>query len=556
MTTGSGAERSMEALDAQDPRTVGGYRVLGRLGEGGMGRVYFARNTGGRSVALKLIHGDMASVPGFRDRFRREVEAVRSVSGTGTVPVVDAGVDERRPWYASEYVPGPSLQHAVNTYGPLPGDALWRFAADLAETLEHVHGKGLVHRDLKPSNVLLATARPRLIDFGIVHVAVDTALTVSGARIGTPAYMSPEQAYGEQVTAASDIYSYGLTLAFAASGQVPRRGTLAGQLPDVEAALLALIQSCLDPESGRRPTAAQLSVQARSQDPTADTWLPAPVASLIARTSEELLNLEARDDQEARAAHHWPPRTEADPQAERFGFHNAFTQGPYQTPPRPSTPPPPQPSTPPPTPPPSTPPPYLGQQGWQGQQPWGWPGRQSTQGWPSTQGARGRQGQQVQQGWQGTGSKPVPGHWVHEGFLGRPLIGLACLGPLGFNTVLAVLTLPTFMTWVRLLATTGLLLMACWLTSQRSRHDRLRWFKLNQAYWLVLGVFTIQGLVSTAGFSDKLTLAAAMEGRGTSFLEGAAGALVDVLNLPVLIGALGLIYVVPSVIGRFIRAGR
>ncbi|WP_338672145.1 hypothetical protein V1460_03900 [Streptomyces sp. SCSIO 30461] len=122
----------MEALDARDPRTVGDHRVLGRLGEGGMGRVYFARNTGGRSVALKLIHGDMAAVPGFRDRFRREVEAVRSVSGAGTVPVVDAGVDERRPWYASEYVPGPSLQRAVDEYGPLPGNALWVGAAGAA----------------------------------------------------------------------------------------------------------------------------------------------------------------------------------------------------------------------------------------------------------------------------------------------------------------------------------------------------------------------------------------------------------------------------------------
>ncbi|MFD7020958.1 serine/threonine-protein kinase [Streptomyces sp. NPDC059928] len=192
---------------------MSGYRILGRLGEGGMGRVYLARNRGGRSVALKFIHSDMAAVPGFRDRFRREVDAVQRVAGTGTVPVVDAGVDDQHPWYASDYLPGPSVQEAVDQFGPLPEETLWRFAADLAETLEDVHSKSLVHRDLKPSNVLLSSSGPKLIDFGIVHAALDTGLTMSGARIGTPVYMSPEQAYGERVTTASDIYSFGLTLA-------------------------------------------------------------------------------------------------------------------------------------------------------------------------------------------------------------------------------------------------------------------------------------------------------------------------------------------------------
>ncbi|MFD7610457.1 serine/threonine-protein kinase [Streptomyces sp. NPDC059828] len=514
----------MEALDGRDPRVVGGYRVLGRLGEGGMGRVYFARNAGGRSVALKLIHTDMAAVPGFRDRFRREVEAVRSAAGAGTVPVVDAGVDERHPWYASEYVPGPSLQHAVDLYGPLPADALWRFAADLAETLEHVHGKGLVHRDLKPSNVLLATARPRLIDFGIVHVALDTALTVSGARIGTPAYMSPEQAYGERVTAASDVYSYGLTLAFAASGQVPHRGTLVGQLPDVDRALLTLIQHCLDPDPDRRPTGAQLAVLTRAQDSTADTWLPAPVAFLIARTSEELLNLEARDDRDARSAHHGtPPRTEADPKAERAGFHDARTQGPPQGPPPPRTPPP--------SAPPRTPPPHPG---------------------PTTPaGAQGGQGR-----W-GTGRKPEPGPWIHEGILGRPLIGLAWLVPLGLSAFLATLTLPTFLTWVRLLGVSGLVGAAVWLTTEHGRQNRARWFAQNQAYWLTLGFLTVLGFFSASGFSEDVAATAYLkEGRTTTFIEKAAGALIGLLNVPVLLGMLALIYVVPSVIGRWMRQSK
>ena len=286
----------MEALDAQDPRGVSGYRILGRLGEGGMGRVYLARNRGGRSVALKLIHSDMAAVPGFRDRFRREVDVVQRVAGTGTVPVVDAGVDDQHPWYASDYLPGPSVQEAVDQFGPLPEETLWRFAADLAETLEDVHSKSLVHRDLKPSNVLLSSSGPKLIDFGIVHAALDTGLTMSGARIGTPVYMSPEQAYGERVTTASDIYSFGLTLAFAATGRTRRRGSEAPELSGVDNRLALLILHCLDPEPERRPTAAELHVQARAFDTTTDTWLPAQVASAIARTSEQLLNLEALDD--------------------------------------------------------------------------------------------------------------------------------------------------------------------------------------------------------------------------------------------------------------------
>src|SRR5881392_103427 len=149
-----GTGGSMQALEAQDPRTVGAYRVLGRIGEGGMGRVYLARNAGGRSVALKFIHADMAAQPGFRERFRREADVVRRVGAPGTVPVVDTGLEERHPWYASEYVSGPSLQESVDRFGPLPAESLWRLAADLAQTLEHVHRDRLVHRDLKPSNVL------------------------------------------------------------------------------------------------------------------------------------------------------------------------------------------------------------------------------------------------------------------------------------------------------------------------------------------------------------------------------------------------------------------
>ncbi|MET8473192.1 serine/threonine-protein kinase [Streptomyces sp. NPDC006422] len=318
----------MEALEARDPRTVGTYRMLGRIGEGGMGRVYLARNEGGRSVALKFIHADMAAQPGFRERFRREADVVRRVGAPGTVPVVDTGLDELHPWYASEYVAGPSLQDSVDRFGPLPAPSLWRLAADLARTLEHVHGARLVHRDLKPSNVLLAADGPRLIDFGIVHAALDAGLssaglTSTGVRIGTPAYMSPEQAYGEKVTAATDVYSYGLTLAFAATGHQPHRGSLDPQLPGVGDELRDLIRQCLDPEPERRPDAARLGALARAHDTTGETWLPAEVVSLIARTSGRLLNLEARADT---ALHESP------------GFGPAPSTPPPSTPTPPSTP--------------------------------------------------------------------------------------------------------------------------------------------------------------------------------------------------------------------------
>ncbi|MFJ8386630.1 serine/threonine-protein kinase [Streptomyces sp. NPDC094438] len=418
----------MEALDARDPRSVSGYRILGRLGEGGMGRVYLARNRGGRSVALKLIHSDMAALPGFRDRFRREVEVVQRVAGIGTVPVVDAGVDEQHPWYASDYLPGPSLQDAVDRFGPLPEETLWRFAADLAETLEHVHSKSLVHRDLKPSNVLLSSSGPKLIDFGIVHAALDTGLTMSGARIGTPAYMSPEQAYGERVTTASDIFSFGLTLAFAATGRTQRRGSQTPELSGVDDRLARLILHCLNPEPGRRPNAAELHVQTRAFDTTTDTWLPAQVASAIARTSEQLLNLEARDDlTQARS-----DTLKDDAAPPGAGFHSAATHGP--PPPRtaPSAPSPPGPGY-------GTAQPGYGYVPPQAGPGYGYPQQPTTPGYGYQPTGPGAPNSGVP--WQGLGGPD----WVYGGLLGRPLLGLLWLLPLGIGSYLVVFAQPTAM---------------------------------------------------------------------------------------------------------------
>ncbi|MFZ3558238.1 serine/threonine-protein kinase [Streptomyces sp. BH055] len=477
----------MEALEARDPRTVGTYRVLGRIGEGGMGRVYLARNTGGRNVALKFIHSDMAAQPGFRERFRREADVVRRVGAPGTVPVVDTGLDEQHPWYASEYVSGPSLQDSVDRFGPLPAESLWRLAADLAQTLEHVHRAKLVHRDLKPSNVLLSADGPRLIDFGIVHAALDAGLssaglTSTGARIGTPAYMSPEQAYGERVTAATDVYSYGLTLAFAATGVQPHRGSLDPQLPGVGDELRDLIRQCLDPEPERRPDVGQLVARARAHDATGDAWLPGQVISLIARKSGQLLNLEARADTVMHGAGAGPGSTQPDAGGV-FGpsggdFHDAATRVPGAGPASP-----PPPSTPPPAPYsalPSTPPggAHFAQQPTAP----AWPGYGQQAGAHPVAATRPSSGPAPR----GTAER----HDGGPGLPGRPLLGLLWLVPAGIS---ALLHIPNVLGLIDTAAVAVLIYTAAKLTRQGGgdREYLLFWIGLAAAVVLALCISTV-----------------------------------------------------------------
>ncbi|MGW3949525.1 protein kinase domain-containing protein [Streptomyces sp. NPDC004752] len=301
----------MEPLTGDDPRQVGPYRLLMRLGEGGMGQVYLGRSPGGRTVAVKLVHAGLVGAPGFRERFAREVRASQAVSGTGTAPVVAADPDAVVPWLASAYIPGPSLAEAVHRHGPLPEASLWRLLSGLTEALEVVHASGLVHRDLKPSNVLLSLDRPLLIDFGIARAADGAALTGAGLVVGSPGYMSPEQAEGREATAASDVFSLGAVLAYAATGRDPFGGgsgpeslyrivhhepNLTG-LPD---AFAAIVRECLakSPEHRPSPTALRARAGAARRDDGAD-WLPAPVASAIARKAEHLLNLDGEEDAEA-----------------------------------------------------------------------------------------------------------------------------------------------------------------------------------------------------------------------------------------------------------------
>ncbi|WP_344586040.1 serine/threonine-protein kinase, partial [Kitasatospora paracochleata] len=261
----------MEALGPEDPQRVGEYRLLRRLGAGGMGEVYLGRSPGGRTVAVKLVRGEYAADREFRTRFRQEVAAARQVGGQWTAPVLDADTEGAHPWVATGYVAGPPLGEAVREFGPLPLPVVRALGGGLAETLEHVHGMGLVHRDIKPSNILLALDGPRLIDFGIAR-ALDatTALTRSGYVVGSPGYMSPEQAQGRPAGPAGDVFALGAVLAYAATGIAPfGEGVSAAvllyrvlheppELGGLDGELRAVILDCLAKQPEDRPVPAEL----------------------------------------------------------------------------------------------------------------------------------------------------------------------------------------------------------------------------------------------------------------------------------------------------------
>lgn len=207
-----------QPLLVDDPSVVAGYRLAARLGAGGMGRVYLSHTAGGRPVAIKVVRPELADDPDFRRRFGREIKAARRVRGAYTAELIDADADARPPWLATLYVPGPSLAEAVHRRGPLPVPAVLWLMAGVAEALQAIHGEGIVHRDLKPSNVLLASDGPRVIDFGISLAADTTAYTATGAAVGTPQFMAPEQAVAGDITPATDVFALGQTAAFAALG--------------------------------------------------------------------------------------------------------------------------------------------------------------------------------------------------------------------------------------------------------------------------------------------------------------------------------------------------
>ncbi|MGV9267626.1 protein kinase domain-containing protein [Kitasatospora sp. NPDC003701] len=282
----------MEQLGAADPRQAGPYTLMGRLGAGGMGAVYLGRSAGGRTVAVKVVRPELAQDGSFRARFRQEVAAARQVSGAFTAPVVDADTEAATPWMATAFVVGVPLQDAVARHGPLPEETVRTLAAGLAEALTEVHRAGLIHRDLKPGNVLLALDGPHVIDFGISRAADGTGLTTTGAVIGSAPYMSPEQALGEPLTPASDVFALGSTVAYAALGirlfgdgagaavlfRVVNTEPDLGGLPD---GIRHLVAGCLAKNPNHRPTPRQLVelVERIGRPDPASGWLPPAVAT-------------------------------------------------------------------------------------------------------------------------------------------------------------------------------------------------------------------------------------------------------------------------------------
>ncbi|MCF1599954.1 serine/threonine-protein kinase [Streptomyces muensis] len=300
----------MQPLGVDEPTAVGPYRLLGRLGSGGMGRVYLGRSVGGRTVAVKIVHPHFALDEEFRARFRREVEAARRVGGAWTAPVLDADPEAAVPWVATGYAAGPSLAAAVTDSGALPAHSVRALGAGLAEALAAVHELGLVHRDVKPSNVLLTLDGPLLIDFGIARATDGTAsLTSTGVSIGSPGYMSPEQILGKGVTGAADVFSLGAVLAYAATGQPPFPGDSSAallykvvheepELGPLDGEVRELVAACLAKEPGARPAPAELA-RRLAPDGAARLvtggWLPGGLVEQVSRSAVQLLNLDAGD---------------------------------------------------------------------------------------------------------------------------------------------------------------------------------------------------------------------------------------------------------------------
>jgi serine/threonine protein kinase len=305
----------MAELTTDDPQTIGGYRLLSRLGTGGMGRVYLARSEGGRTVAVKLIKRELAAESLFRSRFRLEVEAARRVGERWTAPVLDSNTEAEAPWVATGYIAGPSLEQVISTrlrngQGALPEHTVRTLAYGLGSALLDIHGAGLVHRDLKPSNILITIDGPRVIDFGIARAldqVSEPTLTSTGVIVGSPSYMSPEQIRSEATTPASDVFCLGAVLAYAGTGRPPFGNgggsggmhavmfRIAEEEPELDGLtepLRGLVAECLAKDPARRPAPDEVvaGVQPIPAGTAAAPWLPATLIAELGRHAVQLLD--------------------------------------------------------------------------------------------------------------------------------------------------------------------------------------------------------------------------------------------------------------------------
>ncbi len=288
-----------------DPSSVGPYQLRGWLGGGGMGRVFLGRSPGGHTVAVKVVNSELANDPRFRDRFGTEVAAARRVGGFYTAQVVDSDTEADCPWLATAYIPGPSLYEAVEQYELLPVESVATLGAGLAEGLAAIHARNLVHRDLKPANVILAADGPRVIDFGIARALDTTSHTQTRTVLGTAAFMAPEQARGEEVSPATDVFALGCVLAYAATGRSPfgagrpeavtyRVVHEHPDLSDVPAMLGLLLAECLDKSPQRRPDLDEIleelnelieelnELSGPATGPAEGHWLPSAITDVVA----------------------------------------------------------------------------------------------------------------------------------------------------------------------------------------------------------------------------------------------------------------------------------
>ncbi|WP_405991844.1 serine/threonine-protein kinase [Streptomyces sp. NBC_00986] len=304
----------MEKLGAADPQRIGAYRLLARLGAGGMGHVYLARSDRGRTVAVKLVREDLAAQEEFRARFRQEVRAARRVGGHWTAPVLDADTEAEVPWVATGYVAGPSLQQVVGRdHGALPERSVRILAAGLAHALQDIHAAGIVHRDLKPSNVLVTIDGPRVIDFGIARALETQAgdgLTRTGSLVGSPGFMAPEQVRGDRITPACDVFCLGSVLAYAATGTLPFGAANSGvhalmfriaqeepDLSGVPEGIADLVRDCLRKDPATRPTLNRILDRTGAEDTVSggrsrDPWLPGALVAQLGRHAVRLLDTE------------------------------------------------------------------------------------------------------------------------------------------------------------------------------------------------------------------------------------------------------------------------